>query len=192
MQPIHLSRIPVTPIYTHILSLCLYAQKPGDVVGTTGPDVLTTCGTPERLLSFVYEYMVGIGGACDPIIQWTPLQFYTESEIELLLELEEECAEDPSTCNGSGPSLLATATVTSVLLSLVSLLLALWPGNASVLRICSLFLLKMHLPFSRDTIHNTFWTLSWKSGPDHRPTCPSSPRFILLLIQRIYLQLLHL
>ena len=104
--------------YTH-------TQKPGDVVGTTGPDVMTSCGTPDRLLSFVYQYVVGIGGPCDPIIEWTPLRFYDESEVELLLELEQQCAEDPSTCNGSRPSLLVAAAMPSVLLSLVSLLLAL-------------------------------------------------------------------
>ena len=86
--------------------------------------MLTSCGTPNRLLSFTYQYLVGIGGGCDPIVEWTPLRFYDESEVELLLSLEQECIEDPSTCNGSRPSLLATTTVPLVLLSLVSLLLA--------------------------------------------------------------------
>ena len=87
--------------------------------------MLTSCGVRDRLLSFGYQYLVGIGGGCDPIEEWTPLRFYEEDEVDLLLELEQECIDDPSTCNGSGPSLLVATTVPLVLLSLVSLLLAL-------------------------------------------------------------------
>lgn len=68
---------------------------------TSGPDVLTSCGDYGRILTLGVEYVVGIGGACNPIGEWTPLESYSDTDVALLEELQQECIEDPSTCNGA-------------------------------------------------------------------------------------------
>ncbi len=52
-----------------------------------GPDVLTSCGNPSRRLSIGESYLVGVGGFCSPISEWTTLESYSESELDFLREL---------------------------------------------------------------------------------------------------------
>ena len=68
-----------------------------------GPDVLTSCGYEGRVLSLNTQYVVGIGGPCHPINEWTALDDYTERDIALLTFLSENYNEtDPSSvCAGS-------------------------------------------------------------------------------------------
>ena len=68
---------------------------------TPGPDVATSCGDYGRVLTLGVEYVVGIGGACNPISEWTPLESYSKTDVALLEELQQECIEDPSTCNSA-------------------------------------------------------------------------------------------
>ena len=55
-----------------------------------GPDVLTTCGWYGRpvALDISVEYLVGIGGACNPIGQWSEANSYSANELELLRSLQ--------------------------------------------------------------------------------------------------------
>ena len=112
-----------TYIHTHIHTYshtCIHAQT-GDVVTTPGPDVATSCGNRSRVLTLDEEYVVGIGAsACNPISDWTTLESYSESEVELLESLQQQSAEDPSTYNGASGShlidlLLPLVAVTALL-----------------------------------------------------------------------------
>ena len=119
----------------------MFAQT-GDIVTTLGPDVFTSCGTLGRVLTLGEEYVVGIGGACNPISEWTTLESYTESEIELLKSLrdwtpsesytesevelldslQQQCAEDSSTCSGTSGSHLIDLVLLLPLVALTALL----------------------------------------------------------------------
>lgn len=54
-----------------------------------GPDILTTCGTPGRLLQIGSEYLVGIGGGlCGPFREYTLFRDYSSEELEFLQSLD--------------------------------------------------------------------------------------------------------
>ena len=63
----------------------------GETLVVVGPDVLTTCGDPGRLLQLQEEYVVGIGGFCSPIGQWSTVASYSSSELVLLTQLASGC-----------------------------------------------------------------------------------------------------
>ena len=49
-----------------------------------GPDVLTSCGSADAQLRLNEEYVVGVGGACRLINEWSNLDSYTASELQQL------------------------------------------------------------------------------------------------------------
>ena len=49
-----------------------------------GPDVLTSCSNPNAQLRLNEEYVVGVGGACRLINEWSSLDSYTASELQQL------------------------------------------------------------------------------------------------------------
>ena len=61
----------------------------GDIMVTMGPDVTTSCGDYGRVLTLGVEYVVGIGGACNPINEWSTLESYSESDVALLERLQQ-------------------------------------------------------------------------------------------------------
>lgn len=63
----------------------------GKTLVVPGPDVLTSCGAPGRLLRLQEEYMLGIGGVCSPISDWSTVSSYSSSELNLLTELASGC-----------------------------------------------------------------------------------------------------
>ncbi len=79
-----------------------------------GPDVLTTCGNSNRRLTIGETYLVGVGGACNPISAWSTLDTYSESELDLLRDLS---ADMGLVCAG------ALGTVPSIVTLVLSLLL---------------------------------------------------------------------
>ena len=52
-----------------------------------GPDVLTTCGNPGRLLQINGTYIAGVGSGCSPIDDWSEVSSYSAEELDLLREL---------------------------------------------------------------------------------------------------------
>ena len=52
-----------------------------------GPDVLTMCSNPGRLLQINRMYVAGVGGACSPIDEWSEVSSYSAEELDLLREL---------------------------------------------------------------------------------------------------------
>ena len=63
----------------------------GETLVVPGPDVLTSCGDPGRLLQLQEEYVVGIGGFCSDIGEWSTVASYSDSELELLTQLASGC-----------------------------------------------------------------------------------------------------
>ena len=63
----------------------------GETLVVVGPDVLTTCGYPGWLLRLQEEYVVGIGGVCNPINEWSTVGSYSSSELDLLTQLASGC-----------------------------------------------------------------------------------------------------
>jgi len=54
----------------------VYIQR-GETLVVSGPDVLSTCGFSGRLLQLQEQYVVGIGGACSPVNQWSTVSSYS-------------------------------------------------------------------------------------------------------------------
>ena len=75
---------------TLYILLTVYAQR-GETLVVPGPNVLTSCGSQGRLLRLQEEYVVGIGGACNPINAWSMVGSYSSSEFNLLSELAPRC-----------------------------------------------------------------------------------------------------
>ena len=71
--------------------LILSLSQVGEEVIVFGPDVLSTCGQPGRVLEMGTVYLVGIGHRCSPITQWTPLSDYSSENLDLLRRLRVEC-----------------------------------------------------------------------------------------------------
>lgn len=80
------------------------AIQENDEVEVAGPDVLTSCGVPGQVLQLGTSYVVGIGGACSPIGDWSALDTFNSAELELLRELS-----DP---RGTAESATASYSVT--------------------------------------------------------------------------------
>lgn len=76
------------------ISVCLYCgvsrinsslnPQVGQTVMSPGPDVLTSCGNEGALLRLNQRYVVGVGGACQDISQWSSVDSYTDSELQQL------------------------------------------------------------------------------------------------------------
>ena len=87
-----------------------------------GPDVLTSCGAYGRVVELGRQYVVGIGGACNPISEWTALSAYSSREVEFLEQLSERYADDPTFC--AGPKLSLFHFSLPLLLALIPVLLS--------------------------------------------------------------------
>ncbi len=90
-------------------------MQTGDEVEETGPDVLTSCGTPNRILTVSSQYIVGIGGACLAIDDWTLSRTYLDSELDYLVSLS--TSEEPVCANGF--KTLPSHFTSSVIISLI-------------------------------------------------------------------------
>ena len=86
-------------VFCHVLLMSdihVYVSHPhclqrGETLVLPGPDVLTSCGRQGRLLQLQEEYVVGIGGGCNPINAWSTVGSYSISEFSLLSELAPRC-----------------------------------------------------------------------------------------------------
>lgn len=63
-----------------------YLQR-GETLVVPGPDELSY----GRILRLQEEYVVGIGGLCNPINEWSTVDSYSRSELNLLSELASGC-----------------------------------------------------------------------------------------------------
>ena len=61
------------------------------MVTVIGPDVSTSCGDFGRRLVLGSSYVVGVGGPCSPIGEWSLLSTYSSGELESLRSLETPC-----------------------------------------------------------------------------------------------------
>ena len=67
--------------------LHVHISQRGETQVVPGPDVVTLYGQPGRVLQLQEEYIVGIGGWCSPISQWSTVNSYSNTELNLLTEL---------------------------------------------------------------------------------------------------------
>ena len=74
---------------------------------TPGPDVLTSCGNSGALLRINRQYVVGVGGGCSAISDWSSLESYSSSELQHLRDLSRIFEEGGLYCGAFGllPSL---------------------------------------------------------------------------------------
>jgi hypothetical protein len=72
-----------------------------------GPDVLTSCGNAEAQLRLSEQYVVGVGGACRDISEWSGLNSYSSSELQQLRDYAESFEAGTLACGSLGllPSL---------------------------------------------------------------------------------------
>ena len=68
----------------------MWCSQSGEEILVAGPDVMTSCGWYGRpvALDISVEYLVGIGGPCSPIGQWSEANSYSANELELLRSLQ--------------------------------------------------------------------------------------------------------
>ena len=74
---------------SHFFIHCL--RQRGETLVVPGPDVVTSCGQQDRVLQLREEYVVGIGGFCSQINEWSTVDSYSRSELELLRDLALGC-----------------------------------------------------------------------------------------------------
>ena len=101
----------------------LFLSQTGQSLSVSGPDVLTTCGNSERVLSLGVDYIAGIGSACYSVSQWENITQYSASELQLIRDLQSECSMNPMSSVCSGTGLVATHIgmgLLTVLLTVVS------------------------------------------------------------------------
>ncbi len=72
-----------------------------------GPDVLTSCGNDDAQLRLNEQYVVGVGGGCQEISEWSSLDSYSSSELQQLRDYAESFEEGRLACGALGllPSL---------------------------------------------------------------------------------------
>ena len=72
-----------------------------------GPDVLTSCGDSRALLRLNEQYVVGVGGGCQEISEWSNLDSYTASELQQLRDYARSFEAGRLACGSFGllPSL---------------------------------------------------------------------------------------
>ena len=75
-----------------------------------GPDLLTSCGNPENILSVGTTYVVGIGGPCGAYSEWTP---YSQYPTEHRQALANGCSNSSTSVTVTSSSTSVGATVTS-------------------------------------------------------------------------------
>ena len=74
--------------------------------------MLTSCGFPGRVLHLGTEYVVGLGGACNPIQEWSSLGEYEAEDIDLLQQLS---LAGLTACSSSSPTIeVSSETVTEI------------------------------------------------------------------------------
>ena len=78
----------------------------------SGPDLQTSCGNPEHILSVNTTYVVGIGGPCAVYNEWTAYNDFSSDDLELLAN---NCTMESSATITPLPSV-----ATLLLLTLVS------------------------------------------------------------------------
>lgn len=94
----------------------------GDIITSPGPDVLTSCGQYGRVLQGGTVYIVGIGGACDSISEWSTQVQFGERNLAYLRTVAEEYHKDPpTTC--AAPKLLSLSSFLAALVPLMVLAL---------------------------------------------------------------------
>ena len=76
--------------HTYVVTFPHCLQR-GETLVLPGPDVVTSCGEPGRVLQLQEEYVVGIGGFCSPIGEWSTVASYSSSELVLLTQLTSGC-----------------------------------------------------------------------------------------------------
>jgi hypothetical protein len=96
-------RVRVTEVFAGNFSV-------GDVITSAGPDTGTSC-SPEvgRILQLRAEYLVGVGGPCTPLNDWSLLSSYSDNDLETLRDLAE--TRDPEKCGSPPLSGLAAVVV---------------------------------------------------------------------------------
>lgn len=77
--------------YVRISSIAFYNVLPeflilqvGKIFTHYGPDLLTSCGNPQHILSVGTTYVVGIGGFCSAYSEWTPYNKYPTEHRQVL------------------------------------------------------------------------------------------------------------
>lgn len=116
------------PLKTSLLTACNHmprthtSSQAGDVFTSPGPDVLTSCGQYGRILQAGSIYVVGIGGPCGSIGEWSTRGKFGERNFDYLRTVTEDYLKDPTTC--AALKLLSLPTVLTSLVPLVILALA--------------------------------------------------------------------
>jgi hypothetical protein len=96
-------RVRVTEVFAGNFSV-------GDVITSAGPDTSTSCSLEEgRILQLRAEYLVGVGGPCTPLNDWSLLSSYSDNDLETLRDLAE--TRDPEKCGSPPLSGLAAVVV---------------------------------------------------------------------------------
>ena len=103
-----------------------------------GPDVLTTCGQYFRVLSINQQYVVGVGGPCSRISEWSTLTSYSPNELQQLRSLVQQFEAGSLDCDGV---YVTTVDVTTVDVNTVGGAFGLLPSFYAVLAAAAIIIL---------------------------------------------------
>ena len=87
------------------------------MITSPGPDVLTSCGNQYAVLTFGKEYIMGIGGACEPINKWSPISDYTSEDMEFI----RRAAGNINVCDSA--NVVVSSTIASLAISIFILVI---------------------------------------------------------------------
>ena len=88
------------------------SSQVGKIITHYGPDLLTSCGNPQNILSVGTTYVVGIGGPCSAYGEWTQYSQYPTEHLQALSAADGGSLDN---CSGVGkflPSNLVTLVAT--------------------------------------------------------------------------------
>lgn len=86
-----------------------------------GPNTVDSCGQIGRFLHLSASYVVGVGGPCSPISEWTDRRNYSQEELVLLQGLADGTIS-PTTggaITNSLPSIIAWTISIAIVIAIV-------------------------------------------------------------------------
>lgn len=97
----------------------------GDTFNTSGPDILTSCSGPNRVLTVGESYLLGIGGPCYTIGDWSLVNDFSTLEFDILSSLSStgRSTECPGTVGLTGAQVAIVTVVVIVYVAVIVILL---------------------------------------------------------------------
>uniref|UniRef100_A0A1X7VLZ3 Uncharacterized protein n=1 Tax=Amphimedon queenslandica TaxID=400682 RepID=A0A1X7VLZ3_AMPQE len=119
--------LTVQPCYYTVLVTDRYkgSRHMGDTFNTSGPDLLTSCSGPNRVLTVGESYVLGVGGPCYIIRDWGLVNDFSTLEFDILFSLRNtgRSTECPGTIGLTGAQVAIVTVVVIIYVAIIVVLL---------------------------------------------------------------------